>query len=889
MTSTTPSTPDTGPEVTLSDNGVSFLLKQRLLDPPSAPGFLASLDNYDILRVLGVGGMGLVFLARDVRNQRQVAVKVIQPDLVTDQRSLHRFLIEARHMQQLSHPNILQVLNIQDRSDGPYFVTPYMQRGSVARLLQVGEPLDPDIVRRIAAQIGEALRHAHSRGILHRDLKPANILLDDAGDAYLADFGLLRRFYDDSIVDASRTSVEGTAPYLSPVAAAGKAEDTRGDIYAWGALVYEMLTGSPPYRGESSSDVIDQILAGPPHPILDRKPDLPVGLVRIVDGAMARELRDRYATMDDVLADLERLTQDLEPLGPNGHAVKHPSKSRRTWQWWAFALCALLGALLLAKPSLFQLRAPLWQGDTEHSISFIAPMPDTGIHTTPPQTLLFEDRFNGSRIDPDLWHWGQKDFSYQGLGDANHGQVSQRNGSLLLSVSAKSQNGWSSARAVWVDTSIDLNTGKDVLVWAKYSASGQRGVAQILIDGINHQTELPDNSTAVIVEHKADEFHRLDGEYNHLEMLVHSASRSALIKSTTTDPSEFAFRVIDLSPLNSWHLRFMVTGSTSSGFAEGDIQMRLDNVRATLPSNLTCAYGRVLDVDTGYPIRDALICGPDGHTCRTDGRGVYVLPIQPEQQVLLTIGDSRFKIVKDTPVVYAQMGEQVELDLIVRRAEVRFGDAIQTISPPEHDTLSAVDASAHDVAFVSGGGNQSALYHMDMAGNMSDQYQRFPDVTGLIRVGEVIFGVSHWPGQLYRFSEADVSPQIYPLATPWPRGLGYDGTHLWTLNAHQTDNIYEVWALDPMSGSVVKRFSTADSGVRSITWGGGYLWVGSRSGVVYQVDPQKAVEDNSLESGVVNQFYGVYECLSASKQPDELWAIDAQGKHLIRISIKGDQ
>jgi sugar lactone lactonase YvrE len=166
--------------------------------------------------------------------------------------------------------------------------------------------------------VADGLQFAHRRGIIHRDLKPANILLGPGEAACLADFGLARTLFNDTIVDVEREQIEGTAPYMSPGVAAGNAEDTRCDIYAFGALLYEMLTGEPPYAGRSTSDIRRQILAGPPTPIKTRQPAADAGLTAVAEGAMARELRDRYADMADVLADLERIQQGKPPVGPHG-------------------------------------------------------------------------------------------------------------------------------------------------------------------------------------------------------------------------------------------------------------------------------------------------------------------------------------------------------------------------------------------------------------------------------------------------------------------------------------------------------------------------------------------------------------------------------------------
>jgi sugar lactone lactonase YvrE len=166
--------------------------------------------------------------------------------------------------------------------------------------------------------IAEGLQFAHRRGIIHRDLKPANILRTGEQGACLADFGLARTLFNDTIVDVERPQWEGTAPYMSPGVAAGDAEDTRCDIYAFGALLYEMLTGEPPYAGRTLQEIRTQILAGPPKPIQERNPAADSGLRAVAEGAMARELRDRYADMSDVLADLQRIKEGKAPVGPRG-------------------------------------------------------------------------------------------------------------------------------------------------------------------------------------------------------------------------------------------------------------------------------------------------------------------------------------------------------------------------------------------------------------------------------------------------------------------------------------------------------------------------------------------------------------------------------------------
>jgi sugar lactone lactonase YvrE len=178
--------------------------------------------------------------------------------------------------------------------------------------------LDDEAILAIAAQVAEGLSFAHRSGIIHRDLKPANILLTADGQACLADFGLARTLFNDTMVDMENRNLEGTAPYMSPGVAAGDAEDTRCDIYSFGALLYEMLTGHPPYQGRSTKEILNQIIAGPPQPIISLNPAADRGLVTVTEGCMARELRDRYADMRDVLKDLERIKENKPLAGQRG-------------------------------------------------------------------------------------------------------------------------------------------------------------------------------------------------------------------------------------------------------------------------------------------------------------------------------------------------------------------------------------------------------------------------------------------------------------------------------------------------------------------------------------------------------------------------------------------
>ena len=231
------------------------------LEPPARPGPVGNLGRYEILKLIGSGGMGVVLLGRDTATSRLVAIKMVKPELAVEPRAVHRFLKEARHMERLSHPRILPVLQISDCPPTPYFVMPYVERGSLATALHERRPLAQRRVLKIAREVAAAIAHAHSKGLIHRDLKPGNVLLDADEGAYLTDFGLARTLFNDSLIDVAVDHRAGTAPYMSPSVAAGEAEDTRCDIYSFGALLYETLTGRPPYEGETTQAILKLIQA----------------------------------------------------------------------------------------------------------------------------------------------------------------------------------------------------------------------------------------------------------------------------------------------------------------------------------------------------------------------------------------------------------------------------------------------------------------------------------------------------------------------------------------------------------------------------------------------------------------------------------------------------
>ncbi|HNQ91139.1 MAG TPA: serine/threonine-protein kinase [Verrucomicrobiota bacterium] len=326
------------------------LVAGRHLMPPHRPGLLARMEPFEILRLLGTGGMGVVYLARDPRNGTEVALKTLRPEFAGVRRIVERFLLEAGHLQKLTHPNLMPVLELVERDGGACFVMPHFAAGSLARTLREGAVLAPERALHIATDVAEALAFIHRKGLIHRDVKPGNILFDAEGRAVLADFGLARTLFNDATLDVERVSYEGTAAYMSPAAAAGEVEDTRCDIYGLGAVLYEMLTGRPPYEGTSAAEIRARVLAGPPPRIALVNPKAHKDLTRVAEWAMAREHRDRYANVADLLADLKRIGEGRAPLGP--HGFRFESRSGVEWlkrqSRWRLAAAGLLALGVIA-------------------------------------------------------------------------------------------------------------------------------------------------------------------------------------------------------------------------------------------------------------------------------------------------------------------------------------------------------------------------------------------------------------------------------------------------------------------------------------------------------------------------------------------------------------
>jgi serine/threonine-protein kinase len=273
----------------------------------------ATKDRFLIEREIGRGGMGAVFLARDLALDRPVAIKVLPTDLALIPKLRLRFIREAQTAARLSHPNIVPIHSVEDRGDLVFFVMGFVQGESLAdRLARVG-PLEIEAAIRILKEVGWALSYAHGQGVVHRDVKPDNVLLEDiTGRALVTDFGIAKAVEAPGMTNQGE--IVGTIRYMSPEQAAGDPVDRRSDLFSLGVTAFQMLVGRTPFDGASAAAIMAAHLSETPIPIATLRPDIPPRLAAAIDRCLAKDPDARFATGEelvDAVASVASLTLEV--------------------------------------------------------------------------------------------------------------------------------------------------------------------------------------------------------------------------------------------------------------------------------------------------------------------------------------------------------------------------------------------------------------------------------------------------------------------------------------------------------------------------------------------------------------------------------------------------
>ena len=285
---------------------------KTLITPRESPQKGSTIaERYTIISELGRGGMGVVYKAEDTKLKRTVALKFLPPELTHIPDVKDRFMREAQAAAALDHPNICTVYEFDQAEDANFISMAYIEGQSLRKKLESG-PLELDEALRIATQVAEGLQIAHKKGIVHRDIKSANIMVTERGQVKIMDFGLARMIGGTLITKEGMTM--GTIAYMSPEQAQGEEVDYRTDIWSLGVVLYEMISGELPFKGDHDQAVIHAILHREPASLRKAKPDAPSGLEEVIFQAIAKKPSARYPTMEEFAEDLEAVAEGLKPL-----------------------------------------------------------------------------------------------------------------------------------------------------------------------------------------------------------------------------------------------------------------------------------------------------------------------------------------------------------------------------------------------------------------------------------------------------------------------------------------------------------------------------------------------------------------------------------------------
>jgi hypothetical protein len=355
--------------------------------------------RYRLDSKLGSGGMSTVYLASDGTLERQVAVKVLHQEISDQPDQIERFRREARAVAQLSHPNLVSVIDAGEDGGYPYIVFEYVPGDTLKKRIETVGRLPMDEATAYAIEIGRGLAAAHARRLVHRDVKPQNVLIDPEGRAKVTDFGIARSLESDGLTKTGR--VLGTTDYVSPEQAMGRDVDARSDIYSLGILLYEMLTGRPPFVAETLVGVAMKHVNEPMPGVQAARPEVSSALAAVIERATAKEPNKRYPDMSSMVADLEAaLEVEVARAGASTGEATTVLDSVRGRRMLPSRRVSIAGVLLvLAGTAAALLIAGLTGGGKDRAPTTTGPSPGTEIPLVAAQDF---DPFVGDGEHPEL-------------------------------------------------------------------------------------------------------------------------------------------------------------------------------------------------------------------------------------------------------------------------------------------------------------------------------------------------------------------------------------------------------------------------------------------------------------------------------------------------------
>jgi hypothetical protein len=312
-------------------------------------------DRYELKEIVGSGGMSSVYCAFDTLLERHVALKILHEQFGADEDHVERFRREARAVAQLSHPNIVTVIDRGEEDGRQFIVFELIEGENLKELVARGGPLPVRRVLELGLEVGRALAFAHAQGLVHRDVKPQNVLLNEDGLAKVTDFGIVRSL--GTVGQTETGTVLGTSQYIAPEQARGERVDAPTDVYSFGVVLYELLAGEVPYPGDNFLTVAMRHVNEAVPNVLERRPDTPLRLATLIERCMAKHPTERPASMDEVVSELESVRSELDAkdggeatmiikpkAAPKPRRAPRRRAPRKPLPVWPF----LVGALLLA-------------------------------------------------------------------------------------------------------------------------------------------------------------------------------------------------------------------------------------------------------------------------------------------------------------------------------------------------------------------------------------------------------------------------------------------------------------------------------------------------------------------------------------------------------------
>ncbi len=317
---------------------------KEMLSPPSHPEMLGRLGRYEIERIIGTGGMGIVLKGFDSELNRPVAIKLLAPHLARVGAARQRFAREARAAAAVAHENVVPIHNVESDHAQPFLVMQFITGQSLQARVDREGPLSVREILRIGLQAASGLAAAHAQGLVHRDVKPANILLEDGVErVYLTDFGLARTTDDASLTYTG--TVAGTPHYMSPEQADGRPLDHRSDLFSLGSVLYFMATGHPPFRADRPMGVLKRTCHDPHRPVWEHNAEIPDALSAIIDRLLEKDPSRRFTSAAQVQTAMEAVLAQIQ----QGRLLQRRRRSTR-WpklRWTTLTLTAGLAAILL--------------------------------------------------------------------------------------------------------------------------------------------------------------------------------------------------------------------------------------------------------------------------------------------------------------------------------------------------------------------------------------------------------------------------------------------------------------------------------------------------------------------------------------------------------------